>query len=106
MKKMTFILAPLALVAGIALAQTTTKTPATKPAPTIAATNCVAVLKAKVNINKAPLEQMKCLPGFVTSIANDVILNRPYKDGKEFMIKIEVTGKKLWPKIEQYVVFK
>ncbi len=103
MKKTILVLAPIALVAGFAFAQTTK--PAVKTT-TPAANACAAVLKAKVNINTAPLESMKCLPGFVTSIAQDVIANRPFKDGKDFMIKIEVTGKKLWPKIEKYVVFK
>jgi DNA uptake protein ComE-like DNA-binding protein len=102
MNKIALMLAPLAVVASLAAAQTS------KPAKPAAAPvkTCESVLKAKVNINKAPLEGMKCLPGFVTSIAQDVILNRPFVDGKDFMIKIEITGKKLWPKIEKYVTFK
>ncbi len=93
------IAASLIIASSFAMAQTT--------APKVTASkNCAPVLKAKVNINKAALEDMKCLPGFVTSIAQDVIDNRPFKDGKDFMIKIEIIGKKLWPKIEPYVVFK
>lgn len=102
MNKIAYLLAPLAIVASLAAAQTSK--PAVKPAAPVK--TCESVLKAKININKAPLEDMKCLPGFVTSIAQDVITNRPYKDGKEFQIKIEVIGKRLWTKIEQYVVFK
>ena len=102
MNKIAYLLAPLAIVASLAAAQTSK--PTVKPAAPVK--TCESVLKAKININKAPLEDMKCLPGFVTSIAQDVITNRPYKDGKEFQIKIEVIGKRLWTKIEQYVVFK
>ena len=103
MNKIALMFAPLAVVASLAAAQTAPSKPAKPAAPV---KTCDSVLKAKVNINKAPLEDMKCLPGFVTSIAQDVILNRPFVDGKDFMVKIEITGKKLWPKIEKYVVFK
>lgn len=105
MNKIALMLAPLTIVASLATAQTTTPSKPAKPAAAPVKT-CESVLKAKVNINKAPLEDMKCLPGFVTSIGQDVILNRPFVDGKDFMIKIEITGKKLWPKIEKYVTFK
>ena len=107
MKKIALILAPLALAAGFALAQTTK--PATKPATTpvaAKAVDCVAALKAKVNINAAKLEEMKCLPGFSEKIAKDVMLNRPFTDGADFKKKIEDIGPILWKKIEPYAKFK
>ena len=88
----------LALVAGFAFAQTT------KPASTVV--NCPAALKAKVNINTAKLEEMKCLPGFSEKIAKDVMSNRPFKDGNDFKKKIEDIGPILWKKIETFVKFK
>lgn len=102
-RKIMLTLSPLALVASLALAQTAK--PAAKPAATMT-TSCSTVLKAKVNINAAKLEDMKCLPGFTDSIAKDVIANRPYKDGNQFKLKIEGIGPKLWLKIANYVSFK
>ncbi len=105
MTKISLMLGSLALVTGLAFAQTTK--PATKPATTATmATDCTAVLKAKVNINAAKLEDMKCLPGFSDKIAKDVISNRPFKDGNDFKKKIEDIGPILWKKIETYVSFK
>ncbi len=102
-RKISIAFGSLALVTGLALAQTAK--PATKPAATMV-TDCTAVLKTKVNINVAKLEVMKCLPGFSDKIARDVISNRPFKDGNDFKKKIEDIGPILWKKIETYVSFK
>ncbi len=106
MNKTALMLGSFALVTGLALAQTAKPVPM-KPAPAAsAAVDCAAALKAKININAAKLETMKCLPGFSEKIAKDVILNRPFMDGNEFKKKIEDIGPILWKKIETFVTFK
>lgn len=106
MNKTALMLSSFALVTGLALAQTA-KPALMKPAPAAsAAVNCPAALKAKVNLNSAKLETMRCLPGFSDKIAKDVIANRPFKDGNEFKKKIEDIGPILWKKIETFVTFK
>lgn len=105
MNKTALMIGSFALVTGLALAQTVKPVPV-KPAPAMAAVDCAAALKSKININTAKLEVMKCLPGFSEKIAKDVIANRPFKDGNDFKKKIEDTGPILWKKIETFVIFK
>ncbi|TSA79507.1 hypothetical protein FNU79_17835 [Deinococcus detaillensis] len=95
------VLLPLTLL-GLTTIQTaaaqnaTTETPLTKA-------QCDAALKAKVNLNTASLETLKCLPGVPTSIGKDIILNRTYADQRDFEKKIETIGQRLWRGFSPYI---
>jgi DNA uptake protein ComE-like DNA-binding protein len=96
----TFIrsaLAILALAAPLALAQQTPSKAMT--------TDCKAVLKTKVNLNTAKLNELMCLPGVNKTVAADLIKERPFKDEKDFLNRIE-GGRKLWISISPYVTLK
>lgn len=97
----TLALLPLTLL-GLAAAQTASAQSAATDKPLTKA-QCDAALKAKINLNTAPLETLKCLPGVVTSIGKDIILNRTYADQRDFEKKIETIGQRLWRGFAPYV---
>lgn len=97
MKQSTLALLSLAFLFGAASAQTATPEKPLTPA------QCKAALGAKVNLNTASLETLKCLPGVVNSIAKDIVLNRTYANQHDFEIKIETIGKRLWRGFSQFV---
>lgn len=90
---------PLALAAPFASAQVA------KPAAPAPKTSCASVLKARVNLNKASLADLQCLPGVTRAIAKDIVINRPIKDAQDFQTKIELIGRKLWQQMGQYATF-
>jgi len=97
MKTFTLALLPLTLWLGASLAQAATPEKPLTPA------QCKAALKAKVKLNSDSLETLKCLPGVVESIAKDIILNRTFSSQRDFEIKIEGRGAKLWKGFSQFV---
>ncbi|WP_293910482.1 helix-hairpin-helix domain-containing protein [Deinococcus sp.] len=68
---------------------------AQKTTKTTPATSCAQVLKAKVNLNKAPEAALICLKGVKPAVAKDIIANRPFKDASDFGKKIEDIGQKI-----------
>lgn len=95
----TSSLTALALVAGLAFAQTN------KTTAMAASVNCQAALKAKIMLNTAKAEELMCLPGVTKVVAADLIKERPFKSDKDFLNRIE-GGRKLWTGISPYVVLK
>ena len=87
---------PILLATGAASAQTA------KPGASAA---CATVLKTKVNLNKASVAGLQCLPGMTKAIAKDVVMNRPFKSAKDFEVKIETIGRKLYAQVGKYVTF-
>lgn len=97
-KVMLTALTTLLLVPTIASAQKTTSAP-TKPV------SCAQVLKARVNLNKAPEAHLTCLKGVKPVVAKDIIVNRPFKDAADFAKKIEDIGKKIYDLNKANVTF-
>ncbi|MER3462236.1 MAG: hypothetical protein C4342_04340 [Armatimonadota bacterium] len=93
-------LAIVALAAPLAFAQ---QTPS--KAMIAATTDCKAVLKTKVNLNTAKLNELMCLPGVNKTVATDLIKEGPFKDEKDFLNRIE-DRRKLWTGISTYVTLK
>ena len=87
---------PVLLSAGAASAQTA------KPGASAA---CVTVLKSKVNLNKASAADLQCLPGVTKALAKDIVMNRTFKNQRDFEVKIETIGRKLYAQIGKYVTF-
>lgn len=88
-------LTALALVGGLAFAQTKSTTPV----------DCKAVLKTKLNLNTAKNDELLCLPSVTKMVAADLIKERPFKSDRDFLNRIE-GGRKLWTAISPYVVLK
>lgn len=93
-------LTALALVAGVAFAQTTVK-----PSSTMTTVNCKASLKAKIMLNTAKADELMCLPNVTKAVVADFIKERPFKSDKDFLNRIE-GGRKLWTAISPYVMLK
>jgi len=96
MNKPTLALLSLALVLGVASAQTATPEKPLTPA------QCRAALEAKANLNTehrlardARVPACKRLPGVVHSMAKDIVLNRSYANQRGFEVEIEIIGQRL-----------
>jgi competence protein ComEA len=96
------VMASLACVVNLTLAQELAKAPLSVPAAAKAAE------KAKLNINQASLEQLIAVPGIgekkAQAIKDYISANGPIKDQKQ-LTEVKGIGEKLAVKIAEYVSF-